>query len=79
MFPVPKPQIKKATMYNILIIYSSNKTGNIKYIQVHYYATVPSVCIKTILKIIWYFKNQILYLANTLGVAIRETGSSEIP
>ena len=47
-------------MYNILIIYSSKKKQsgnrrNLKYIQVHNYATVTGVYKKTIVKIIWYF------------------------
>ena len=43
----------------------------------HNYATVIVVCIKTMLKITRYFKNQILYYVSTINVAIRETGSSE--
>ena len=50
-------------MYNILIIYSSKykkdsrKRKNLKYIQVHNYATVTGVCNKTMVTIIWYLKN----------------------
>ena len=50
---------------------------NLKYIQVHNYATVIGVCIKTMLKITRYLKNQIIYHASTINVAIRETSSSE--
>ena len=57
-----KTRDKIATMYNILIIYSSKKDTkkrkNLKYIQVHNYATVTGVCNKTMVKIICFF-NQI--------------------
>ena len=51
-----KTRDKIVTMYNILITYSSKKKRrNLKYIQMHNYATVTGLCNKTMVKIIWYF------------------------
>ena len=43
----------------------------------HNYATVIGVYNKTMLKIARYFKNQLLYHASTINVAMHETASSE--
>ena len=58
-----KTRDKIATMYNILIIYSSKKRHsgkrrNKKYIQVHNYATVTGVWNKTMVKITWSLKKK---------------------
>ena len=61
-----KTRDKIATMYSILIIYSSEKdtmksveTKNIyKYKGHNYYATVTGVWNKTMVKIIWYLKKK---------------------
>ena len=54
-----KTRDKIGTMYGIVIIYSSKKDSgkrrNLKYIQVHNYATVTGVCNKTMVTIMWYF------------------------
>ena len=52
-------------------------TKNLKYIQLSNYATITEVSIKTMSKIIWYFRCQTLNHASTINVAIRETNSSQ--
>ena len=47
-----KTRDKVATMYDILIRYSTLENVDLKYIQVHNYATVTGVCKKTMVKII---------------------------
>ena len=61
-------------MYNIQSIHG-NKKDTLESAEVHNYAT--GVCNTTMLKIVWYFKNQTYSHASTISVAIRETCSSE--